>query len=191
MRIAGLVLGLSTSFAVLAAVASGCGGSTSSTPSNDSGTTPDVTAEAAVEAAAAETGAVDAAPEVAPVSDACVPDANINTIAVPDASFGDAGATAESCLSCFQVSCPAIIAQCNQSCACVAAYESFASCIGNGGQLLTCGKSLLGAGISFQQLACALGCATPSICGVSIPTGTDSGSPESSTTEAGGDAAGD
>jgi len=173
MRATRWLLGLSTSFTVVACVASGCGGGTSSNPPVDSGTadaTNDVVVEATVEAAAEA-----AAPEAA-VDAACVPDANINNLPVPDASFGDAGATAESCISCFKTNCTTLIATCNQDCACVAAFEQVESCLGVGGALTTCGAPLLGiSGITFTQLACALPCASPSVCGYALPTGGDSG----------------
>jgi hypothetical protein len=184
MRAARWLLGLSASFAVVASVASGCGGSTNgAAPIEDSGVVPDVTTEAAMEAAVE--AAVEAAAPEAAVDAACVPDANIDMLPVPDASFGDAGATAASCLACFQTSCPTVIAQCNTNCACVAAFEQFGQCLGSGQSLIDCGLALAGvtgAGITETQLICALPCATPSTCGVTIPTGGDSGTSGDSAT---------
>jgi hypothetical protein len=171
MHAARWLLGLSASFAAVAAVASGCGGNTSgAAPIEDSG--PDVTMEAAPMEAAVE-AAVEAAPEAAPVVDAaCVPDANINNLPIPDASFGDAGATAASCISCFRTSCPTLITMCNEECVCVAAFEEVASCLGMGGALETCGAPLLNVpGVSLSDLICAAGCAVPSVCGYSLPSG--------------------
>jgi hypothetical protein len=139
----------------------------------------------------------EAAPEAAPdvmeaaVDAACVPDADITKLPVPDASIGDAGATAEGCFSCIEQACPTVIAQCNMSCACVAAFEAFDTCLAGGGGLLTCvGSNFVNVpGISPQSFFCAAGCATPSICGYSIPVttdGGDGGTPTEGGTDAGG-----
>jgi hypothetical protein len=202
MRAARWLLGLATSFTVVAAFASGCGSSSSPAgPAGDSGSTMDVTMgdTSEMSEAAAETGTADVVD--ANVSDVCVPDANINTLPIPDASFGDAGATAASCVSCFKTNCPTLITNCNKNCQCVAAFEAFEACLGTGQALLTCGEMLAtapGTGItSVTQLACALGCATPSTCGYTIPTmgdggdgggGDGSSTPDSATaTDAAGD----
>jgi hypothetical protein len=178
MRAARLFLGLSASFAVIASVASGCGSSTSNPPV-DSGTGEDVTMEAAPMEAA-----VEAAPEAAPVEagpDGCVPDASIQNLTIPDASIGDSGVDVPACLSCFETNCMSIVATCDQSCVCVSAVQQFATCIGMAGSsLLTCAAGLEAIpGVSIQQLACALPCATP--CGVSL-TG-DSGMADSSSND--------
>ena len=195
MNAARWLLGLSTSFAVCASVATGCGGNSTGAAAIDSGSGADVTTEAAIEAA------VEAlAPEAAPVMEAsvdaaCVPDANLNDLPVPDASFGDAGATAASCVACFQTNCPSVIAMCNMNCACVGAFEQFAACLGKGGSPTTCAGALIGvSGISQSQLICALPCVTsPSICGVSIPAGGDGGAADGGASDGaiGGDAAGE
>lgn len=183
MHAARWVLGLSATFSVFAAVAAGCGGGTSnSTPPADSGSGEDVTTDAAP----AREAAVEAGPDVmeATVPEAapmCVPDAQLMNLPVPDASLGDSGATAASCLSCFESSCPTIVAACNMDCACVAAYQQFGSCLATGAGLISCiGTSGLATslpGVSLTDFACAAGCATPTTCGFSftIPTG-DGGS---------------
>ena len=188
MRATRWLLGMGTAFSVLSAVAAGCGSSTTgSSPAQDSGTTMDVSMmEAAVEAAP------EAAMEAAPEAEAgpCVPDANITMLPVPDASFGDAGATAATCLSCFETNCMTIVTQCNGSCACVAAFETFGTCLGAGGSLLTCGGAFAtnnGLGLGITSLACALGCAVPQTCGVSVPTGDGGGGDTGTTDSAAGD----
>ncbi len=189
MRASRFLLSLATTACVFGAIAAGCGGSTNNSSSpGDSGSGSDVTMEAAMEAApeAAKEAAPEAAPEAAAEaeSDACVPDADITKIAVPDASFGDAGATAATCVACFEAACGKgpnnIIDQCNANCACVAGFEGLTQCLAQGKSLLTCGGMFAGAsgGIitnPIMQLSCAFGCAVPSICGVSLPTGGDSG----------------
>ncbi len=191
MRAMRLFLGFSAATAFVGAIAAGCG--SSSSPSNpvDSGAG-DVTTEAMPQMeAAVETG-----PDVMEaMSDVCVPDADITKLMVPDASIGDAGATAAGCFSCIETACPTVIAQCNQSCACVAAFEAFDTCLANGGGLLNCvGSNFVNVpGINPQSFICAAGCATPSICGYTIPVPTDGGdaATESSTGEGGGEAGGD
>jgi hypothetical protein len=185
------LLGLATGSAVVAAVASGCGGGTNgAAPIVEGGTDgpEDVTmvdhVEAAVEAAPA-----DAAPDVkdaAPKSDACVPDANINMLPVPDASLNDSGATAAACVACVQQNCGTLIKQCNESCACVDAFEQFELCIGEPGQSLEqCAlEDFQGIpGISITSFACALGCETP--CGVNMMMTPDSGKSDGSSTSDG------
>jgi hypothetical protein len=187
VRVTRWLLGIGTSLSVLGAVAAGCGGSTTgSSPAHDSGT--DVTTEAATEAAP------EAAPEVAPdVAEAasdgpCVPDANINNIAAPDAALGDAGATAAGCIACFEMYCQStLIAQCNKSCQCVSAFEGFGACLASGKSLTTCGGMFAtGAGIPITptELGCAIPCAQPSVCGVTFPTG-DSGGGDSGSSDTG------
>ncbi len=181
MRAARLFLGVSASFAVIASVASGCGGSTNNNPPADSGTTEDVTMEAApMMEAAVEAAAEAAAPEAA-VDAACVPDANLSSIAIPDAGLADSGINVGECLSCFETACPNIVMTCNQSCACISAVQGFGACLSApGGSLEGCAATLTTIpGVSITDLACALGCAT--ICGVTLPGG-DSGSTTDSAT---------
>lgn len=182
MRAARLLLGLSASFAVIASIAAGCGGGTTSNPPADSGTTADVTMEAAPMEAAVE-AAVEAAPVEAAVADAaCVPDASLSSITIPDAGLADSGVNVGECLSCFETACPSIVASCDQSCVCVSAIETFAQCIGTpGSSLLGCAAGLESIpGVSITQLACALPCATP--CGVSLTgdSGVDGATTDSS-----------
>jgi hypothetical protein len=169
MRATRWLLGLSTSFAVVACVASGCSSGSTAAPAIDSGAAQDVTTDVEVEAAV-EAAVESAAPEAA-VDAACVPDANLSSLTVPDASIGDSGVDVAACLSCFESSCPMIVATCNQSCACVSAVQTFATCIGTpGSSLLSCASGLMSIpGVGVTQLACALGCTT--VCGVSLPTG--------------------
>ncbi len=188
MRAARLFLGVSASFAVIASVASGCGSSTSNPPA-DSGTGADVTMEAApMEEAAVEAAVEAAAPEAGIVDAACVPDASIQSLPVPDASLGDAGATAATCLACVESSCSGpsgLIAKCNANCACVDAFEQFEACMGSGMGLQACVlqfSTLPNTGLTFTDFACAIGCAVPSTCGYAIPTGGDSGSMQDSAT---------
>jgi hypothetical protein len=166
MRASQVLLGLATASAVVAAIATGCGGSSSGNTETDSGTdaTNDVAHEAAPVEAAAETGPSDAA------SEACAVDADLSTIPVPDASLGDSGQTAAGCVTCVEAACPNLISQCNASCTCKTAFVTFEGCVAAGGSLTSCGLALAqSAGLSITDVACAAGCATP--CGVTLPGG--------------------
>jgi hypothetical protein len=171
MRASQWVLGLATASAIVAAIASGCGGSSTGSTSTDSGTdaTNDVAHEAApVDAAPPDTGPSDAA------SEACAVDADLSTIPVPDASLGDAGQTAAGCVTCVQAACPNLVSQCNASCACKTAFVAFEACVASGTSLQTCAVALASsAGLPITDFACAVGCATP--CGVALPAGDGGG----------------
>ena len=188
MRAMRFFLGFAASSAFVGAIAAGCGSSSSPTQPQDSGPG-DVTMEAMPQPEAAPP---EAAPDVmeAAADVACVPDANITMLPVPDASIGDSGATAAGCFSCIEAACPTLIAQCNQSCACVAAFEMFDLCLAQGGGLLTCvGSNFTNIpGISVSSFICAAGCATPSTCGYSIPLGDGGG--EGGGGDSGGDTGG-
>jgi len=179
-----IFLVFAASSTLVGAIAAGCGSSSSPTQPVDSGTA-DVTMEAMpMPEAAAETG-----PDVmdaAMMADVCVPDATLSTIPIPDASLNETGATAAGCVACLNTACPMLVAQCNQNCACIAAFESFAACIAAGTGFQTCAFSDL-ANISTTgvdaSVTCAIGCAIP--CGYTLPTG-DGGHPEGGG-EAGGD----
>jgi hypothetical protein len=162
MRASQWLLGLATTTAVMAAVASGCGGSASSGNSNDSGAQ-DVTTdhvEAAVEAAA------EAAPEAGP--DVCTSDAMIMGFPTYDGSIPGSDASASACLGCVMAACPQLPAECNMICGCPDAFLMFESCINGGGSLEDCGPDLLSAGLPMTDFYCAVGCA--STCGFTIPT---------------------
>jgi hypothetical protein len=110
----------------------------------------------------------------------CVPDATLASIPVPDASLNEAGATAAGCVQCISQTqaCQPLVMQCNQNCACIAAFQMFSQCLGSpGGSLFSCGQDLLslsGAGIDAGTTACIASCAIA--CGYTLPTG-DGGHP--------------
>jgi hypothetical protein len=186
MRAMRIFLGFAATSAIGGAIATGCGSSSSPAqqPPADSGPG-DVTMEAMPQPeAAAETGpeaAVEAGPDV------CVPDANLSSLPVPDAALNEAGATAAGCIACLNTACPQLVAECNQNCACIAAFEQFDQCIGSpGGSLTACLGDLTGltaTGVD-ASVTCAVGCAIQ--CGYTLPTG-DGGHPSEAGTEAGGD----
>jgi hypothetical protein len=186
MNAARWVLGLSTSFAVCASVATGCGGNQTPATIIDSGAS-DVTTEAAVEAAA-ETGP-EAAPEAA-VDAACVPDANLSTLTLPDAAIGDSGGNEQACSSCFQGACSMLITMCDQTCACVSAFQAFLACAtvntdGTAG-LVTCAETSGLAsvqGFNIMSAGCAIGCVN--VCGVTLPSGDGGGGDTGTTSDSG------
>jgi hypothetical protein len=194
MRASQWLLGFATAGAVVGMVAAGCGGSSSNNEPTDSGTdvsvdqgaAPETGPEAAVEAGPMDTGSM-----------ACMVDADLTMIMVPDASIGDSGATTEGCYSCLNTTCSAQIAACNADCACKTEIINFLGCIGAGGTLITCGAGLLQSDSTTQQLgACAagpaLGGSGPGClkqCGVSGPpptgdAGTDAGGGDSGSQDA-------
>ena len=75
------------------------------------------------------------------------------------------------------------------TCACVAAFDQFAACVGSGMSLLNCASFLTSAGIPVQSLFCAAGCA--STCGVTLPTdGGDAGGGDTGTGDSSADGPG-
>jgi hypothetical protein len=179
MRAVRLFLGVSAASAVIAAIASGCGGSTNGAAPIDSGTAEDVTMEAApMMEAAVESAAPEAAPPEASVVDAaCVPDASLSSIAIPDSGLADSGINVGACISCFttEPNCAPVVSSCNENCACISAVQGFAACIGMpGGSLLSCAAGLTAIpGVTTTELeTCGITCATA--CGITLPGG-DSG----------------
>ena len=186
MRASQWLLGLATTSAIVASIASGCGGSSNSGGSNDSGTA-DVTTDV-VEAAAKE-AATDAAADV--ISDApCVPDVQITSIPVPEGGVPGSDASAAVCLSCVMAACPMLISQCNATCGCPEAFITFEGCLAAGGSLLSCAQALgAAAGLPLTDFACAASCANS--CGVTLPTdGGNDGATDSATDTGSSDATG-
>jgi hypothetical protein len=161
-------LGFAAASTIGGAVAAGCGSSSSPSTPVDSGTG-DVTTEAMPQPEAAVETGPDVIVEAGP--DVCVPDASLSSIQVPDAALNEAGATVAGCFACFNQYCPMLVAECNASCACIADFQQFATCLGAGGSTLTCLSSLgnLGSvGVDASVFACGLPCLGP--CGQSLPT---------------------
>lgn len=148
-------IGMASTVSVACAIFAGCSSSSSSddtAPPVDSGV---------------DSTAVDAAPDVKPdtaivdsAAEACPVDANLSTLPVPDASLGDAGATAAGCVACVKVACPNLLPKCQMTCGCVEAFVMFESCVGNGGQLISCAEPLLtgDTGLMQNDVLCAADC---------------------------------
>jgi hypothetical protein len=184
-----IFLGFAAASTIGGAVAAGCGSSSSPSTPVDSGAG-DVTTEAMPQPeAAVETGpdVVEAGPDV------CVPDSSLSSIPVPDAALNEAGATAAGCIQCVAQTavCQPLVMECNQNCACIAAFQQFSLCLAQGGSLLLCaGSDLTGLsaiGIDAGATGCVTSCAIA--CGYTLPTG-DGGHPEAGG-EGGTDAGGD
>jgi hypothetical protein len=177
MRSSQWLLGLATTSAIVAAVASGCGGSSTSGGSNDSGAVDVSTAdhvEAAAQEAAPETGPMDAAPEVA----ACVPvDADLTTYPVPDASVG--GVNLEACVGCLRSMCSSQLQACNADCVCI---DTIFACIASGAVSLSCVPASAQTDPAIQGIGlCALtSCGTP--CGPPKADGGGSDAADTGTT---------
>jgi hypothetical protein len=189
MRAMRIFLGFAASSALVSAIVAGCGSSSSPTSPVDSGSG-DVTMEAMpqMEAAAPEAG-----PDVmdSAIVDACVPDTSLSSIPVPDAALGEAGATAASCVMCIAgaSACQPLVTACNQSCACIGAFEAFSNCLSTpGGSFVACLgdlSSLASFTDAGSTTACGASCLVQ--CGFSLPTG-DGGPPPG---DGGADGAGD
>jgi hypothetical protein len=180
MRAMRLFLGFSAASALVGAVASGCSSSSSPAAAAQDSGSGDVTMEAMPQPeAASETGpdVVDSGPDI------CVPDTSVSSIAAPDAALNDAGATAAGCMMCVAQSpgCSQLVAECNESCVCIAAFQMFSQCLSSpGGSLFACTGTLQGlaaSGIDASTTPCVASCATA--CGYT-PSSGDGG-------EAGGD----
>jgi len=186
MRAMRFFLGFAATSAIGGAIATGCGSSSSpSQQTTDSGPG-DVTTEAMPQMEAAVETGPEAAVEAGP--DVCVPDATLASIPIPDAALNETGATAAGCVACLNTACPMLVAECNQNCACIAAFEAFANCIAGGGGFQTCAFSDLlninTTGVD-ASVTCALGCAVT--CGYTLPTGDGGHEGGEGGSEAGGD----
>jgi hypothetical protein len=199
MRARKWLLGFVVAGAAAGTIAAGCGSSDNSSPAPvDSGSDhttdtgmmmmPDVANETA-----AETG-----PEAA----ACMIDANIATLMVPDADIGDAGATLPGCYACIQSTCSMQLNTCNADCTCNVAVQTFAQCVASGTSLMICGTMLAGGGTNaLNLLSCVAGgnvpqlggsgpgCFAPCGAGGALDGGTDGGTEGGG--EGGSDAAGE
>ncbi len=167
MRASQWLLGLATTAATVACVASGCGGSTSGGAAPDSGAA-DVTTDHV------EASVMEAAPEAAQeasVDAACMNDVIITSIPIPDGSVPGSDASAATCLQCVETDCPNLITQCNATCGCPQAFIAFEQCVGTtDAGLVACAElDLLGAGLSAGDFLCAGPCANT--CGVTLDGG--------------------
>jgi hypothetical protein len=197
MRTIKWLVGFAVAGTAAGLIASGCGGDDNVAPSQDSGSdhTTDQAAEASQEAAA-DTGA----------DVACVPDADLASIMVPDASLGDSGATVPQCFACIQSTCGTEFTACNADCGCNSGVQAFVMCALDPTQNpVMCGTML--AGIDSTSMALGSCVAGPLLggtgpgclqaCGYLPPAGeggvdgaTEGGSGEGGTGEGGGGEAG-
>jgi hypothetical protein len=198
MRVRKWLLGFVVAGSATGAVVAGCGSSDNSTPPPaDSGTDQTNADTGSPPDAANEAG--DTGSEAA----ACVPDADITMLMVPDAAIGDSGVTLPECYACIQTTCQAQLAACNLDCGCNTAVQQFAICIVDPTMTLTqCGTGLVVAGGSAGtpllacvggKVAAALGGSGPGCvaqCAPSLLMG-DGGGTDGASDAAGDDGGGD
>jgi hypothetical protein len=129
---------------VLAGVAgvsmsAGCGDDSVANAPMDSGTADQTTGDTSVP----DTGVEAATPE-AEAGPACMTDADLTMLMLPDASLDDAGDTIASCIGCIMQNCATQVAACNGDCVCNVAVQKFIQCVaaGTDGGALTCGTKL-------------------------------------------------
>jgi hypothetical protein len=178
---------------IVATIASGCGGSSSSGNGPQDSGAADVTAQdSSQKEAAAETG-----PEAAPEAAACVPDADIAHLTIPDASIADSGASTDGCYSCIQTSCGSQLSTCSADCACNSAVGQFLACVPGAANPISCVGPLAGLAQSNQAVGALTACVGGPLaggsgagclkaCGVSLPGGGDGGGPDSGGDTGGG-----
>ncbi len=168
--------------------ASGCSGDDNSgMPVADAA--PDQTRDTGAGEAASDTGPVDTGAEAA----ACMTDANLLALPLPDASLGN-GTTVASCFACIESTCATAYAACNADCICNVNTQKLIACVGMPGMnIATCGVALAaGADSTAQTLTSCIegsalggpgpGCLTE--CGLNLNG--DSGPGTDGSTDAGG-----
>jgi len=87
-------------------------------------------------------------------ADACV-DANLTSLAVPNAPIGDAGVTVAECYTCVRNACQSELAACNQDCECNPAVASIPGCLATGNEKIgECAAVLQGNTLGGAVLGC-------------------------------------
>jgi hypothetical protein len=148
MRTMQWLVGLAAAGALSGLFVAGCGDDTAATPPpSDAGPADHTTPMP--EAAPMETGMGTDAPSgddsaVDGGMEACVPDADLATVMLPDAAIGDSSATVPECFACIATQCPTELAACSGDCTCSAVAQTFIACISSGMPAYTCGAALLG-----------------------------------------------
>lgn len=177
MRTRHWLIGLVGGSALVAAVGGGCGGSTDNNPGggdagNDTTTNPMPDVITPVDQSVSmDTGVTpaDAGPDV------CSVDADLNTIAPPDAALL-ADASVGTCISCTRTSCMGGVTACNADCACKSALTDFITCVANGSPFTTC-ASAAETEPAAQSLAACILLSCTNACGIGgLLGGGDSGS---------------
>jgi hypothetical protein len=188
MRTIKWLVGFAVAGTAAGMIASGCGGDDNVAGSQDSGS--DHTTDQAAEAASNDSGmGMDSAQEAA----ACVPDASLLSLMLPDASLGDSGATVPSCFGCIETTCMTEVAACNLDCACNSAVQDFVTCVAAGTSPLICGQALAGVDTQGMNLTycvagapIGMGPGCLAACGAGGLFGDGGGLPDGAT-EGGGD----
>ena len=194
MRTMQWLVGFAAAGALAGMFVAGCGDDTTAvTPPADAGadhttTTPEASAtETGTDSPSGDDSAVDAGME------ACVSDADLTMVMVPDAEIGDSSATVPECFSCIAASCASQLAACSADCTCVAGVQAFLTCVSSGMPAFACGAALIGGAGASDPAASTLatcvggpqfgGDAGPGClaqCGIGLGGG-DDGGPDSAT----------
>jgi hypothetical protein len=171
MRAKHWFLGIAAACVVAGLIAGGCGGSSSENAPEDAGV--DVTAP--VDAYVVPDVGVDAHDASTGV-DACMVDADLNTIDIPDAEIGDSGYTTDDCIACARAKCGALVLACNADCSCKSALIAFYDCIrAPGGSLSTCSAPLFAAGGNAISLGSCVAISPECTKACGIPPAKDGG----------------
>jgi hypothetical protein len=133
---------LGVSFGTAALIAA-CGGTSSNGNDNNK------------DAGSADTSVADTAPAVDTGTDAgedvdvpsCDTDANLSTLAPPDAALGDAGGSVGKCLACTRTSCSTEVSDCQSDCDCTSTAACLFDCLSQGSSPITCAGQCTGGGI--------------------------------------------
>jgi hypothetical protein len=124
------------SLAMVTVAVFACGGSSQSTSGGPDSGTLDGTTPVADSATDSSPGAGDANLDAGAV--ACTIDADLITLAPPDAALSDA-ASVGTCIGCARAHCSAEIVNCNSDCTCNNVFDCLFSCLGTvGGTLIYC-----------------------------------------------------
>jgi hypothetical protein len=195
MRTIKWLVGFAVAGTTAGMIASGCSGDDNVAPSQDSGSDHTTADTGAPPEAAAEAGVDSGGPD----APACMTDADLSTLNVPDAEIGDSGAFAPVCYSCIETTCAAALAACSADCVCNVGVQMFIACVATPGMnAISCGTALATSGNANAAAleACVggpiaqgppPGCLNE--CGVNLGGGPEGGPPDGAA-EGGGEGGG-
>jgi hypothetical protein len=189
MRTIQWLVGFAGVGALAGMLVAGCGDDTAATPPQDAGTDHTTVPEASpmpdtgagTDSGSGDDSATDAGME------ACVSDADLTMLMVPDAAIGDSSATVPNCYACILATCQTELTACSADCDCVAGVNQYLTCVSTPGTTgIGCGI-MLAQGTNPNGAALGLCVAGPAFggtgagclaqCGVSVPVeaGTEAG----------------
>jgi hypothetical protein len=180
MRVRNLLVMGSLSLCLGGVFAAGCGGSSESSPAQDAGN--DTTSDVGSDQSVADTSTSD----VKEGGNACVEDASLTQLNLPDASIADGGSSVGLCMGCIKANCDAELTACAADCPCNNAVETVLSCVLTRGFNQACLGPVLTLTGNSQQLGLGLGQCLLGSCQNACAPGLDAG-----TGDSGGDAISD